>query len=228
MNNLPNKLLYFIVTALVIVVIALSFAVFKLFETTPATVTASPIPVATIFPAPTVTDKVSKIPIDVCGTECKKEIASQVAKAISGIPGTVETQTIIKEVSTPATPAASSTDFISLGSTATTTNTAWENVDDAAVFIDLANDYSANAYVTWEASLKVAHGNGQAFARLWDDTNKIAVAGSEISTVNNADFEQKISGNLPLWRGRNLYKVQIKSLNSFEVTYSGGRIKIVD
>ena len=90
----------------------------------------------------------------------------------------------------------------------------------------LENDYGDGAKVSWEASLKVAHGNGKAFARLWDDTNKIAVDFSELTTTDNVDFEQVTSKYLPFWRGRNLYKVQIKSLNSFEVTYSGGRIKI--
>ena len=100
------------------------------------------------------------------------------------------------------------------------------DIEAAEVYIDLENDYGKDAKVSWEASLKVAHSNGQAFARLYDDTNKIVVLESEISTTNNADFEQTSSSNLSFWKGRNLYKVQIKSLNSFEVTYSGGRIKI--
>ena len=50
---------------------------------------------------------------------------------------------------------------------------------------------------------------------------------NEDNTENNSDFEKKISGSLPFWRGNNLYKVQIKSLNSFEVTYTGGKIKVV-
>ena len=77
-----------------------------------------------------------------------------------------------------------------------------------------------------EASLKVAHANGTAFARLFDVTHGIGVSGSEISTTNNAVPKLATSGNLNLWAGRNLYRVQIKSLNSFEITFSEGRIKI--
>jgi len=74
--------------------------------------------------------------------------------------------------------------------------------------------------------LKVDHGNGQVFVRLWDDTNKITVNGSEMSTVNNADYKLVTTGDIPFWQGRNLYKVQIKSLNSFVVSYTGGKIRI--
>ena len=91
----------------------------------------------------------------------------------------------------------------------------------------MKNDFSQTAYVTFEASLKVADGNGQAFARLFDATHGIAVDGSEISTTNNADFKFVGTNKLNLWNGKNLYKVQLKSLNGFVITYSGGKIKIV-
>jgi hypothetical protein len=64
------------------------------------------------------------------------------------------------------------------------------------------------------------------FARLYDSTNKIAVSGSELTTINNVSYQHVSSPQLALWRGRNLYKVQVKSLNGFEITYSGGKIKI--
>jgi len=217
MNNLPVKLVYFVLAALVIVVSGLSFAVFNLFQI------ASTPPAPVVERVVTDSGQVVEKTVDVCGESCKEEIEKAVSAAVATISGSKSTETIIKEVST-----SGGTDFISLGSTATTTDTDWKTIDDTAVYIDLVNDYSADAYVTWEASLKVAHANGQAFARLWDDTNKIGVSGSEISTINNSDYVQKVSTNLALWRGRNLYKVQIKSLNGFLVTYSGGRIKIVD
>lgn len=158
---------------------------------------------------------------DTCGQDCQDEIAKTVSEAISTISATtekvVEKQTVVTQ--------AEGTDYIPMGA-GTTTSTSWVDVDDSAVYIDLESDYGTDATVSWETSLKVAHGNGKAFARLYDDTNKIAVDFSELSTENNADFTQVSTGNLPFWKGRNLYKVQIKSLNSFEVTYSGGKIKV--
>ena len=158
-----------------------------------------------------------------CNQSCREEIAKAVSDALSDIPS-ITTETIIEKET--IVTKSQGTDYISMGASATTTSTDWVYVDDSAVYIDLENDYGGDATVSWEAFLKVAHGNGQAFARLYDDTNKIAVDFSELSTENNVEFSQKSSGNLPFWKGRNLYKVQIKSLNSFEVTYSGGRIKV--
>jgi hypothetical protein len=119
------------------------------------------------------------------------------------------------------------TSYISMGSTTTTTSMDWVDVPDSKVYIDLLNDFKEDAYVTFEASLKVAHANGQAFVRLFDETHGITVIGTELSTENNSSYKQVFSGRLALWRGNNLYKIQIKSLNSFEITYSGGKIKIV-
>ena len=158
-----------------------------------------------------------------CGESCKDEIEKAVSEAIAAIPRTTEK---VVEKQTVVTQRQSGTTYVPLGTTGSTTSTDWEDIADSAVYIDLENDYGADTKVSWEASLKVAHGNGKVFARLYDDTNKIAVDFSELSTENNATFQQVVSPDLPFWKGRNLYKVQIKSLNSFEVTYSGGRIRI--
>ena len=158
-----------------------------------------------------------------CNQSCRDEIAKAVSDALSDIPSTT-TETIIEKET--IVTGSQGTDYIPMGTSATTTSTDWINVDDSAIYIDLEDDYGDDATVSWEASLKVAHGNGKAFARLYDDTNKIAVDFSELSAENNVEFSQKSSGKLPFWKGRNLYKVQIKSLNSFEVTYSGGKIKV--
>jgi hypothetical protein len=156
---------------------------------------------------------------DACGKKCKEEIAQTVSRAVATLSGTT---TVIQEV--PVVP--TQTVYIPLGATAMTTSIEWVDVDDSSFYIDVIGEYGDQAKVSWETSLKVAHGNGKAFARLYDGTNNIAVDFSELSTENNASYERVSSGSLPFWRGRNLYKVQIKSLNSFEVTYSGGRVKV--
>lgn len=170
---------------------------------------------------PLITTKVSDQ--EVVDFYTKEEVERLISRAMATISGTttkevIEKQTVVTE--------AGGTTYVPMGTTATTTSMDWVNVDDSAVYIDIENDYGKDSAVFWQASLKVAHGNGQAFARLYDDTHKIAVDGSEISTTNNASYTQVSSGNLPFWKGRNLYKVQIKSLNSFEVTYSSGKIKV--
>lgn len=155
-----------------------------------------------------------------CGSECKKEIRKSVSDAIATIAAVPKT--IIKTQSQKS----QQTSYISLDGTVSTTGTSWVDAPGIEVAFDLTKDYSKDALVSWEASLKVAHGNGQAYARLFDVTHGIAVAGSEISTTNNSSYLRVSSGNLGLWAGRNVYRVQLKSLNSFEITYTGGRMRI--
>src|SRR3972149_9533067 len=99
------------------------------------------------------------------GTDSSGEIValrSYVDAAVATLSG-VTTKTV-STVTTPATvPATPSkkTSFLSMGTSYSTTSTEWVDVPDSQVYIDLINDYGSNPYVTWEASLKVAHGNGQ-------------------------------------------------------------------
>lgn len=163
--------------------------------------------------------------VDQCGEECKAEITRQVTllgQDFEGQGGNAEEQEVV--VVNQSTP--TQTTYVPLGVTFASSSTSWENVADTEVWIDVNNDYGGDAYISWSASMKVAHGNGQAYVRLYDKTNGIAVNGSELTTVNNSDFENKSSGKLNLWSGNNEYVVQMKSLNGFEVTYSGGKIKV--
>lgn len=161
--------------------------------------------------------------IDSCGTTCKSEIQRAVSEAIATLSGKPQTTT---KITTPA-PTGKKTSYISLSGPITTTSTAWVDASGVEVYVDLTNDYSKDATVFWEATLSVADGNGQALARLFDVTHGIAVNGSEISLTNNAIPTLVSSGNLSFWSGKNLYRVQLKSLNSFVVTFASGRIKIV-
>lgn len=159
--------------------------------------------------------------VDVCGEECRRLINETVAEAMATLSGT--TKTAIPP-STPV-PAERQTTYIPLSGPITTTSMDWVDAAGTDVYIDLVNDYGKNTWVSWEAFLKIADGNGQAFARLYDATHGIAVNGSEVSVTKGVST-QVISGELKFWAGRNLYRVQLKSLNSFVATLESGRIKI--
>jgi hypothetical protein len=173
---------------------------------------------------PTNTTNIANNGVENCLEDCKKQIQIQIETAISKItitpvPTTVQKQTITTNSTT------KQTTYVSLGS-GSTVNSDWETLEDSAVVLDLASDYNANATISWEASLKILNGNGSAYARLYDSTHNIAVDGSEFQVDESSTFVQRTSKNLPFWKGRNTYKVQIKSLNGYEVTVSGGRLKI--
>ena len=160
--------------------------------------------------------------VDVCGEDCRKEINEIVSTAISTVSGTAKTP---KPVAAPTVSPQKQTTYIPISGPITTTSTSWVDAPGTDVYIDLVNDYGKDTWVTWQAFLSIANGNGTAYARLFDVTHGTAVDGSEISVTSGASTEAT-SGRLNLWAGRNLYRVQLKSLNSFVVTFASGRIKI--
>jgi len=170
--------------------------------------------VATSAPSPTI-DKDSL---------SEDEIRALIEESVSQItPPPAEVQVIEKQNAT-SSPQVS---FVPMGGVTTTTSSDWTDVPGSEVSLDLINDYGKDATVSFEGFLKVAHSNGKAFARLFDDTHKIAVDGSEISIGDTDTLTIATTKNLPIWAGRNIYKIQVRSLNSFEVTYGGGKLKIV-
>lgn len=117
------------------------------------------------------------------------------------------------------------TSYVPFSGSFSTTNTDWTDIPGTQAYVDLKNNYSETAYVTFEASLKANPGS-TAHARLFDSTHGFGVLGSEVNTASTSSTLVS-SGKLNLWSGNNLYKVQIKSLNSFNVTFDSGRMKLV-
>lgn len=216
MSRIINLIVLIILTAAVSV---LSYFVYQLKTQPLSAPTASSLPLPFVSP-PESTPAASCVTSDQLAQEVSvlKSYLNQSLATVSAVPA--QSAALVTQTS------AKQTSFIAMGDTFTTTAMTWTDIPGSEVYVDLANDYSSDAYVTFSASLKVAHANGQAFARLYDDTNDIAVAASEVSVSNTATYTQQTSGPLALWRGNNLYKVQVKSLNSFEVTVSGAKLKI--
>jgi len=165
--------------------------------------------------------------VDNCGENCKKIIEETVSKSLSTVSDIPkeETKTIISITPAP-TKTKTQTSYIPIIGPITTTSSSWYDAPGTDFYLNIG-DYGSKPYSTWEASLKVAHGNGTAYARLFDVTHGIAVNGSEITLTNNPSLTQVYSGSLNFWSANNLYRVQLKSLNTFEVTFGSGRVKIV-
>ncbi len=157
----------------------------------------------------------------------EQELQKAIAAAIATLSASPKTVTPKPTATTTTSNQTAKTSYIPMGSVWSTQSTDWVDVEDSDVYIDLKNDFSSTAYVTLEANLKVADANGQAFVRLKDVTHGIIVDGSELSTTNNAEYVRVSSGKLNLWSGKNLYRIQIKSLNGFLITYSAGKLKLV-
>ncbi|MCJ7804432.1 hypothetical protein MUP35_01730, partial [Patescibacteria group bacterium] len=115
--------------------------------------------------------------------------------------------------------------YIPLGGGGATINRDWVDVGNAEVYLDV-NDYPNLDKAYFEGFIKVKNGNGKAFARLYDVTHSIGVQGSDIESASE-NFTLVESGSLNFWQGKNLYRIQIKSLNGYEASIDSGRIKLI-
>ncbi|MBU3957176.1 hypothetical protein KKI19_02820 [Patescibacteria group bacterium] len=178
----------------------------------------APSPIST--PTATITSET-----DTCGPVCQETINQKVAEAIASIPETEtvkETTVVQKTTETVSQPTVI---YIPLGGGGSTTSLDWADVGNAEVYLDIS-DYPNLDRAYFEGFIRVKHGNGRAFARLYDVTHSIGVQGGEIYT-NNESFTLVESGSLSFWQGKNLYRVQVKSLNGYEAFYDSGRIKLI-
>lgn len=157
----------------------------------------------------------------------KSEVEGIISQAISTLSGVPKTSAVTTTPTSTPVPTANKIAFIPLGGSGSTQSTSWTDVPNAQVWLNFSGEYGQLAKAWWDAFLRVDNANGTTYARLFDVTHGIAVNGSEISvsnTTTSTDVES--AGNLQFWSGRNLYRVQIKSLNSSTAFFDSGRIKI--
>lgn len=103
--------------------------------------------------------------------------------------------------------------------------TNWVDVAGSDFYFNPA-DYPGLVAVYFEANMKLVTGSGRAYVRLYDSTHGIGVQGSEVVTQAGTDTLVE-SGQLNFWAGKNLIRVQIKSLTTESTVYNSGRLRIV-
>jgi hypothetical protein len=158
-----------------------------------------------------------------CDAACQKEIADQVARAVATLSASPKV-TVINPL--PVSTSKPQDTYIQISSSGSTQNTDWTDVTGSDFSFDVIKDFGKGVKFAWEGFLRVANANGTAYARIYDVTHKIGVDGSQISVVNQGDFTRVSSTNMNFWAGRNVYRVQIKSLNTFNIDYTGGKIRV--
>lgn len=162
---------------------------------------------------------------DSCGTICQQMIDEKISQAVSTISGkeTIkETKVVEKTAGKTSQPGVI---YIPLGGGGSTTSRDWADVGNAAVYFDL-KDYPNFSEARFEGFIKVLNGNGKVYARLYDATHGIGVQGSDIE-ASGENFALVSSDKLNFWQGKNLYRIQIKSLNGYEAAVDSGRIKLI-
>ncbi len=164
--------------------------------------------------------------VDQCGEECKSYVnqaiqAKQATQAAQAAPTPV---TKIIYQTTPGTKVRSTT-YVTLTGSGSTTATDWVNVGGSDFYFNPA-DYPGLVSVYFEANMKLMTGSGRAYVRLYDSTHGIGVQGSDASTQAGTDTVVE-SGQVSFWAGKNLIRVQIKSLTAESAVYNSGRLRII-
>ena len=162
---------------------------------------------------------------DSCGTVCQQTIDEKISQALATVSGkeTIKETKAVEKAAKETSQA--KVIYIPLGGSGSTASTSWADVGNAEVYFNI-DDYQDVDRIYFEGFIKVKNGNGKAFARLYDVTHSIGVQGSDIET-SNENFTMVESGTLSFWQGKNLYRIQIKSLNGYDAYIDSGRIKII-
>lgn len=158
---------------------------------------------------------------EACTPQCKTYIEEEISKAISSTP----TKPVSPTPKVTPTPSASKVSYITIGSTGSTSNTTWTDISGTDFYFDLG-DYTSAKAIRWEVSLQSYLSSDPAYVRLYDVTNKRGIDGSELTT-RSSSFEYLQSGNLTIWRGNNLYRIQAKGSSGNVVNFTSPRLKIV-
>lgn len=160
------------------------------------------------------------VQVDVCGPDCQKYIDAKMVFP-SSTPTTI-TKTVYQ--TTPKTKTRSVT-YVPIPGTGSTMNNVWTDLAGTDFYFNTA-DYPGLLEVSFEANVKLFNGNGMAYFQLADITHGTTVQGSDLQT--NAQTSTSVSsGKISFWAGKNLIRVQAKSLTADTAVFDGGRLKVV-
>jgi hypothetical protein len=174
-----------------------------------------------------------------CGVSCQSEISRQIAElkpeAGLGVGGDTNDKVEITPVPTqksevkvgasPSVKKVRSVQYVTIPGNGAARSLSWVDLAGTDFYFDKA-DYSGLVEVYFEANVSLLNGNGKAYVRLLDATHGIGVDGGEIQTSSQT-AGIVTSGRLNFWSGKNLIRVQAKSLTSDTSVYSYGRLKVI-
>ncbi|MDO8551753.1 MAG: hypothetical protein Q7S03_03700 [bacterium] len=161
----------------------------------------------------------------VCGQDCQEKIQAEVQNAISALPTSAPGTRTVYITGTQSSAQTSNVIYFPIGSSGVTSNLTWADIPSTDFYFNLA-DYPKLKNVTWEVSLRSFEGASNVYARIYDVTNSRAVDGSELTTTSEFSVLLR-SGNLTIWQGNNLYRIQAKTSSGHPVYLDAPRLKVV-
>lgn len=173
---------------------------------------------------PIISDRV--IVTEECGEECRRVIKDEVAQLTSFSVTQSSPSPTPRPVSQAVTvKKARREEILTIPGSGTTSATDWTNLQGTEFYFD-TRDYPGLVEVYFEASMKLVNGSGAGYVRLYDITNGIVPTGGENNTNSQADVWTK-SQKVYFWAGRNLIRVQAKSLTADTTVFNTGRLRII-
>lgn len=172
--------------------------------------------------------EIKEVVNDSCGVLCQKYIDQKLEAIITpaapaGPSATpVTPKTIVKQ---PVRQKVRSVAYVTIPGSGSTMNNDWVDLAGTDFYFDPA-DYPGLVEVYFEAGMRLFNGNGMAYVRLADTAHGIGVQGSDVQTNNQAS-SVVVSGKVSFWAGKNLIRVQAKSLTADTAIYDSGRLRIV-
>ncbi len=169
--------------------------------------------------------------VDECGASCRAYIDMKMSPAVTSSPTIAVLPTKISPAptSTPVVATVAKVRRVSYitvpGSGGSSLQQSWMDVAGTDFYFD-TKDYPGIKEVVFESTMQLVNGSGMAYARLFDATHGIGVQGSEVQTNSNSSTIVQ-SGQVGFWSGKNLIRVQVKSLTTESAVFNGGRLRIV-
>ena len=185
----------------------LFFLNYSVFKKSPPPIPASPTPVPS---AP-----------DICGPACQTYVDTKIVEFKASLPTPLPTPKSSVDLKTKTRRIS----YLPIPGNGSTLANDWSGLSGTDFYFD-TRDYPGLVSIYFEANIHLFNGNGIASARLFDVTHSVGVQGSELLTTNQADTAVE-SGQVSFYAGKNLVRVQAKSLTADTTVFTSGRLKII-
>lgn len=164
---------------------------------------------------------------DACGEQCQKYIDQKIAAMITPAQPAGPSATPVKQaaVKTVTRTKVRSVTYVTVSGSGSTVKNDWTDIAGTDFYFDSA-DYPGLVEVYFESTMRLINGNGLAYVRLFDTAHGIGVQGSDVQ-ANSQTSSVVTSGKVNFWAGKNLIRVQAKSLTADTAAYDSGRLRIV-
>lgn len=157
-----------------------------------------------------------------CNEDCQNYINDRVIRALA------ENATITDSQTTPTTAQTKTKitriNYVPISGNGSTLQTSWSDLSGTDFYFD-KSEFVGFVDAVLEANVKLLNGNGEAFVRIYDVTHGVAVSGSEVKTASQTSV-LLTSGKLQFYSGRNLYRIQARSLTADTTVFESGRLKV--